>query len=72
VAMKVSVFWNIMLCNPVKSTDISEEHLQGLKSKVLLCLLFNLEDAATSSFEMLVDFHQTTQHYTPEDRTHVN
>jgi hypothetical protein len=43
VVMKSSTFWDIMQCNPLKSTDVSEEHVASIisveeKAKRKICM----------------------------------
>jgi hypothetical protein len=76
--------WNIILCSPGNVNVLEGQyhlHLLGLKNKpsnkpallpassILVCCLAYLKTELICSSEILTDFHQTTEHYTPEDGT---
>jgi hypothetical protein len=81
VVMKISVFWDITPCSPLKPNwhfgGTCRHQPQGRRISQATCFTLvsylayslTLKMEATCSSETLVDFQRTSQHYIPEDRT---
>jgi hypothetical protein len=68
LVMNNTIFWDITLCSPLK---VNKRFRERAAFTLVSCLAysFNLKMEVTCFSEMSVDFHQTTRHYIPEDRT---
>jgi hypothetical protein len=62
VSMKVTVFWDVVPCSPVKFTDVSEV----LAASIMKVIIALMKEAGSTS-EMSVNFYQTTWCNIPED-----
>jgi hypothetical protein len=84
VTVKSSVFWGIVVCNPVEVSQRFNEHItfifkveeetkQEAANRDLLAFSFLAYSSALKMVvcwsEILIDFHQTMCCYIPEDRT---
>jgi hypothetical protein len=82
VVMKSSIFWDIMLCSPLKISlhfgatrspifRIDEWAKQDASMKQVTCRAYSwiLKMEVVCSSETSVDFQRSTRRYIPEDRT---
>lgn len=68
--MKRIIFWNIILCIPLKvNWRFGGKFCLHFHYRILFRLFFNPEDGVDTFLEMTDDFQQATQHYIPEDST---